>query len=185
MSGAASTMKEDEERSEGPDCGRLWVQAEPRIYGFIRSLVPRREDAEEVLQETASVVWQKFGDFQPETNFLAWAQAIAKNKVLHYRRRQGRELLVFGEQFIESIAAETDDDAERLSDLHDALAACLGKLSANDRELFMNRYQTNSTTKSLAERLGRPATTIYSALQRIRTALVDCVQHRLKWEGTA
>jgi RNA polymerase sigma-70 factor (ECF subfamily) len=173
------------EGSNEPDCGRLWVQAEPRIYGFIRSLVPQRVDAEEVLQETASVVWQKFGDFEGGTSFLAWSLQIARYKVLHFRRKQGREALVFGDQFFDAIATESLEESTRLADMHDALAACLAKLSKSDREMFVRRYQTDVTTKTLAKQLDRPATTIYSALHRIRTALVECVRHRLTVEETA
>ena len=53
------------------DFGRLFVQYQPRIYGYIRSLVADRSDAEDMLQETASVLWQKFDEFTPGTNFLA------------------------------------------------------------------------------------------------------------------
>ena len=37
---------------------RLLLRHERRIYAFIRSLLPNRDDAEDVLQETSIVLWK-------------------------------------------------------------------------------------------------------------------------------
>ena len=68
----------DQRQSDECDFGRLFVQHEARIYGYIRSLVVHRADAEDLLQETASMLWQKFHEFQPGSNFLAWAMSVAR-----------------------------------------------------------------------------------------------------------
>jgi RNA polymerase sigma-70 factor (ECF subfamily) len=62
------------------DFGRLFVRYQSRIYGFIRSLVVHRDDAEDLLQETASVLWRKFGEFRPGSDFLA--------RIIHELRNQ-------------------------------------------------------------------------------------------------
>ena len=41
---------------------RLFAVSEPALRAFVRSLVPRREDLPEVMQEVAVVLWRKFGD---------------------------------------------------------------------------------------------------------------------------
>ena len=80
----------DPRQSDGYDFGRLFVRDEARIYGYIRSLVVHRADAEDLLQETASVLWQKFHEFQPGSNFLAWAMSIARFQVRHFRRKEAQ-----------------------------------------------------------------------------------------------
>ena len=39
---------------------RLYVENEEALSGFVRSLVPTREDALDVMQGTAVVLWKKF-----------------------------------------------------------------------------------------------------------------------------
>ena len=43
---------------------RLLVANQPKIYAAIRSLGLRQHDAEDVLQDTASVLWRRFDEFQ-------------------------------------------------------------------------------------------------------------------------
>lgn len=172
----------DESQSDEHDFGRLFVQFQPRIYGYIRSLVVRRADAEDLLQETASVLWRKFGEFQPGTNFLAWALSVARYQVLYFRQRQQRDVLQFSEEFTETLAAETVVESTRLGDVQGLLDECMKKLPSPDRDLFSRRYQSDSTTKSLADQLGRPASTIYNAMNRIRRTLAECVERAIKKE---
>jgi len=167
------------------DFGRLFVQYQPRIYGYIRSLVADRNDAEDMLQETASVLWQKFDEFTPGTNFLAWAIQVARYQVMYFRQRQRRDVLRFSEAFIDAVAEETVAQSDQLSRMQDALAGCLEKLSPEDRELFCRRYKSDTTTKNIAEQLGRPASTVYNAIARIRRALAECVQRTLAKEDRA
>jgi RNA polymerase sigma-70 factor, ECF subfamily len=96
------------------DFGRLFARYQPRIYGYIRSLVTQRNDAEDLLQETASVLWQKFGDFQPGSDFLAWAFRVARYEVLYFRQRQKRNVLQFSERFVDLVGADIVADALRL-----------------------------------------------------------------------
>lgn len=39
---------------------RLFIAREPEIRGFVRSLVPTAADSNDVMQEAAIVLWQKF-----------------------------------------------------------------------------------------------------------------------------
>jgi RNA polymerase sigma-70 factor, ECF subfamily len=173
----------DDVRSGEHDFGRLFVQFQPRIYGFIRSLVVHRSDAEDLLQETASVLWRKFDDFRPGSNFLAWALQVARYQVLYFRQRQRRDVLQFSEKFLDAVAADTVAESARLRDLQELLDECMGKLPTLDRDLFELHYRSDLPTKSLAERLGRPASTIYNALSRIRRSLAECVERAMDQEG--
>ena len=48
---------------------RLFTTHEPAVRGFVRSLLPTREDAHEVMQEVALVLWRKFGDYATGEDF--------------------------------------------------------------------------------------------------------------------
>ena len=47
---------------------RLYIEHEEALCGFVRSLVITREDAREVMQETAAVLWRKFPALDVFTN---------------------------------------------------------------------------------------------------------------------
>ncbi len=165
--------------SDEHDFGRLFVQHQSRIYGFIRSLVVRRADAEDLLQETASVLWRKFDEYRPGSNFLAWSLQVARFQVLYFRQRQKRDVLQFSDKFVEAVGADTLAESERLGDLQELLELCMDKLPPADRELFDLRYQTDLPPKGLAERLGRPLSTVYNAINRIRRVLAECVEQAM------
>ena len=57
------------------------------LLQYIRTLLPRRADAEEVLQEVNLYLWRNRDDFEPGTNFSAWAYKTARFHVLSFRKR--------------------------------------------------------------------------------------------------
>ena len=67
---------------------RHFLSHQNRIYATILMLIPNNADAEDLFQETATVLWRKFGEFTEGTNFAAWAASIARYRVLNYRKKQ-------------------------------------------------------------------------------------------------
>src|SRR4249919_3427213 len=76
---------------------RLFSRNARRIYGFIMTLVFNHHDAEEVFQNTNVVLWNKFADFQPGSNFFAWASKIAYYEVLSLMKQKRRSHTVSDE----------------------------------------------------------------------------------------
>jgi RNA polymerase sigma-70 factor (ECF subfamily) len=66
-----------------------------------------------------------------------------------------------------------------LDERHEALAQCLQKLPARDRELVLTRYEPGCGVPEAAQRSGRSMDAAYKALNRIRKLLFDCVTHQL------
>jgi RNA polymerase sigma-70 factor (ECF subfamily) len=169
--------------SDDRDFARLLLQYRTRIYAYIRSLVAHRADAEDLLQETASVLWRKFDSFQPGSNFLAWALQTARYEVFSFRQRRKRDVLQFSDRFLDAVADESAAESVRLADLQELLDQCMDKLPAADRELIGLRYRSDLPVKTLAAQLGRPLSTTYDALNRIRRNLVECVERALSRAG--
>jgi RNA polymerase sigma-70 factor (ECF subfamily) len=158
---------------------RLFVPVEPQIYAYIRAQVPHRPDAEDVFQETIAVLWSKFDHFQPGTNFLAWSLQIAYYEIRQLHRRQSRERKLFSEAFLDRIAETTEAMSGEMADLREALALCLQKLRATDRDLVRRYYGSGATVQSVATQIGRPLDTVKSMLKRSRRSLYECVQRAL------
>lgn len=159
---------------------RLFVESEPRVYAYIRSLVVDHTDAEEVLQQTAIISWKKFGEFQPGTDFIRWATRIAYWEVRSLVKRKRRDALVFSENFVEALAEDAASLGQGFAtSSYEALIACLGKLKQRDRDLFHRRYVAGVKVKQIAEQVSRPLDTLHSAFRRIRRILTECIQNRL------
>lgn len=70
---------------EAEELAALWTSAQPVVAAFIRVLVPRHDDSDELLQETAVVLVRRFQEYDRHRSFVGWAIGIAKMKVLTYQ----------------------------------------------------------------------------------------------------
>ena len=164
---------------------RLYVEHESALNGFVRTLVPAREDAREVMQEVAVVLWRRFEELPDRRDFRRWAFGVAKFKALSFLRDRMRDRLVFDEEVMELLAAEVIDDADAYAAEREALDECLSKLDAAQRKLIEAAYAPGVRMDELAAELGRSPMSFYKALHRIRLALMDCTQRVLTREGLA
>ena len=69
---------------------RLYVENEESLNGFVRSLVFTLDDAREVMQDTAVVLWRKFEELDSPEDFRRWAFGVARFQALAYRRDRAR-----------------------------------------------------------------------------------------------
>jgi RNA polymerase sigma-70 factor (ECF subfamily) len=156
----------------------LLATCQRKVFVYAMALLHNPTDAEEVLQETNLVLWRKFDQYQPGTDFGQWACRIAHYEVLKFREKQGRVRL-FSSEFIEALAAEAESSVEQLDPRREALAGCLRRLREQDRQLLMQRYQPSATTRSVAGALGRSVQGTRKSLHRIRAALLTCIERSL------
>lgn len=164
----------------------LFLPYVQRIHWWIRTTVPRPDQAEEVFQEASITLWERFAEFEPNTNFGAWAFQVVRFKILEFRKRQAREHRVFSSNFVEELLDETDQVAERMEFRHRWLADCFGQLAETDRDLVNRRYVPGVTSKRLAEQLGRSESSVSRALGRIHRLLFECIErHEVEEGGTS
>ncbi len=154
---------------------KLLVSHQGRLYQYVRMLMPRGEDVEDVLQQTFLVMWKKFDESYSESSFYGWATRIAYLEVLKSRERKSRDLPVLDRAVLEQIVADEAREPEYLADLKSFLEYCLGKLSPADRELIERRYQPGALVGALAAELGRPVNSVSKSLGRIRRTLWKCI----------
>ena len=57
-------------QADPADFMRLYSQYETRIRGYVRSLVPRWSDAEDITQQCNLIIWEQFHKYEPGTNFF-------------------------------------------------------------------------------------------------------------------
>jgi RNA polymerase sigma-70 factor (ECF subfamily) len=161
---------------------RHYAESEVALHTFVRSLVPTRQMASEVMQDVILVLWEKF---DAAADFQGWAFGVAKNVALRHLRRQSRDRHVFDDELVNQLA----DDAVALVPVHDghreALERCLDKLPAAQRELVLTAYTKGTRMDELATRRGQTPMALYKLLHRIRQALLECVERTLAKEKHA
>ena len=182
---AAADVDEPPGPTEAPKVERfaqLLAKCQRRVFLYALGLVHNAADAEEILQQTNLVLWRKFDQFQPGTDFARWACRVAYYEVLKFRERRAREARLFSNAFVETLAEDSGRSMDLWDARRDALVGCLRKLSRKDRQLVLGRYQENATTRSVAEALGRSVQGTRKSLHRIRLALLACIQRTLAAE---
>lgn len=150
------------------------------LSAYVHSLVHNRADAEDILQASRLTMWKKFTDFEPGTNFLAWARKIALHQILNYRRSQGRKPTFSTDPaFIEAVAEEIDRQSDQLTEKSEALKICLKKLPEAQRKMILFRYYEGCDIAEVASKTGRTEGAAYRLLSRIRKTLNECVSQQI------
>lgn len=157
----------------------LLTKHERMIYGYVLSLVPNVADADEIVQETCLRLWDEFDKFTPGSSFAAWALTVAHYEVLTWRKRASRSKLVFDDALVELIAKERQVIERSAGPRHEALADCIEELSQRNKQLVAECYGAGRKIKEVAARLERSEASVYKALERIRTALEQCIERKL------
>ncbi len=160
------------------------MQAQPALQGYVSSQIPDPMAVEDILQEVACVLWDKFEEFEPGTNFLAWSIAIARYKVLHAKREFARRLLVLSDELLDTAAAYFSDytleeDTKRLK----ALRRCVQDLGEHQQGLLQAFYAESRSCIAIAETLGRTPVQVRKQLSRLRQALRSCITKYIEKQG--
>ncbi len=161
----------------------LLVKNQKRLYAYILTLVPNLTDAEDVLQETNTVLLRKQDEFQPGTNFGAWAARVAYLEVCAFFRKQSKtKCFQPGDELLETLAASAESRLNESGDLLGALSHCSERLSDQDRQMISWRYRESLSARQIADRTDRTPQAIRQVLYRIRTDLLNCIRRRLAAE---
>jgi RNA polymerase sigma-70 factor (ECF subfamily) len=158
----------------------LLQECRSRVFGFIYALVLNLADTEDIFQQTSALLWQKFDEFEPGTDFTSWALRVARFKAANFMRGRYRERKRFTNSTIEGLyEASTNRPDVSQQDRLDALKGCMAKLNETDRSLLFKCYSGGMRIKEVAVSEGKTPNALYAALHRIRTMLLDCVRRTL------
>lgn len=161
----------------------LVTNAQRVLHAFILKLVPNLPDADDILQQTNLVLWSKQAEFQPGTDFRAWAFRIARYQVMAHRKRQSLDRLVFGEDLVDRLAARAAQGNDILDAKRHLLTDCFEKLNSLQRKLLVDRYAEQLSGRSIAERTGATVDSVFQTLHRARHTLLECIKKGLHQRG--
>lgn len=153
-----------------------FAACEHQLYRYILSLLPDPTQAQDVFQDTAVTLWEKFDTYDPQQPFINWVIGIARHKVLAHRKKFARQRHTFSDQTLELIADQAVAERVALDEQVAALHECMAQLKSHEYQLIQARYDEGPSLKEYAQRTGRPVNTLYKSLDRIRRKLLACMQ---------
>lgn len=172
-----SHKSHEETESDGELFARLLMKHQPAVFTYLRSMVYRRSDVDDLLQEVAMTAWKQFGTYDRERPFELWLFGIARNLLLKYFREMQHDVMRFSDQTLELLASRSAVVSQRTDDYLHALDHCLGKLPERDRDLINRRYSdSGATNRSVALELGWSDTKMSRTMSRIYGWLMNCVR---------
>jgi len=160
----------------------LFLRSEREVFRYVAALVPNVSDAEDIVQQTALALWEKFEAYDPAQPFTPWACRFALNKARQWieRRQRWQALLAggLGEELARRREELRPDMERRLTHLE----RCLGKLPEAQRALVHGYYYRRAEIETLARESKRTVEATYKTLQRVRQALQRCVENEAQQE---
>lgn len=148
---------------------------QPKLFRYIFSLCPHKEDAEDILQKTNLILIQKQETFDSKrASFPTWCCNIAKYQVMAFLTIKRRSKLVFSNELVDVIA----DDLNQSKDLKikmKALNACYDKLPPHMATIAHLRYKKNFSLKQISKTVSRPLGAISATMYRIRSNIKNCI----------
>lgn len=160
---------------------RFYDATSPAILAFLMRMLKDRFHAEDVLQESMVIAWNKARDFDPSLAAAkTWITTIARRRALDVIRSHGRResvvqddaadiRSVFGHDETASAEAESGMTASRL--VH-----CFGQLNREAASCIQFAYIEGLTMSEVARRIDRSLGTVKSWIRRGLATLKACMQ---------
>jgi RNA polymerase sigma-70 factor, ECF subfamily len=148
-----------------------------RLFGYVVTLLPNFDDAEDAFQETCIRIWAKADQYDASRDFLSWACGFARN-VAHEMREKNRcrNHAMLSEQAMEALAQTRFKATATQNAWHAKLSECLGRLSDVQRELLARCYAGVEAIDAIAVQVQTSPAALYMKLMRIRRQLAKCLE---------
>src|SRR5688500_16506673 len=118
----------------------LFLRSEREIFRYVSALVPNVADAEDIVQQTAIALWEKFDAYDADQPFTPWACRFALNKARQWIERRQRWQLLLEDGLAEELAQRREELRPELECRLNHLERCLGKLPDDQRSLVEGYY---------------------------------------------
>lgn len=158
----------------------LFLRSEREIFRYVAALVPNVAEAEDIVQQTALTLWEKFDAYDSIQPFTPWACRFALNKAKQWVERRQRWLALLEGGLAEELAQRREALRPEIETRLKHLEGCLHKLPAEQRSIVEGYYYRRDNIEKLAEQSGRTVAAAYKTLQRIRHLLQSCIENATK-----
>jgi RNA polymerase sigma-70 factor (ECF subfamily) len=142
---------------------------QPTVSRFVARYLRRREDQDEVVQDTFLRAWAQIGRFQADTNFAAWVLTIARFLCMaRMKDAQRHPTPATLEPHLEPEAPPLPENLEKLKH-------AVARLPISQREVVAMRFFDGLDYRAIAEITGDSEVTLRSrlhdALEKLKVQL--------------
>src|SRR5450755_57157 len=158
----------------------LYLRYHRRLARFLTRLLHRYADAEEIINDTLWIVWQRAGEFRNASRVSTWIMGIAYRRALNMIRRAATHERAMMLEIAES-EGSVSDSAQALEQ-RQLLAAGLAKLPLEQRMVLEFTYYMDHSCEEVAEIMECPVNTVktrmFNARRKLRAILEENPTHR-------
>jgi RNA polymerase sigma-70 factor (ECF subfamily) len=156
--------------------GVLVERYQRRVVGVALAVVKNQDDATELAQETFVRAFENLKSFESRSSFSTWLYRIAANLSIDFWRREGRHVILHGEDAqneIERLPSLQGDSFKEVSrnELSERLKKALDQLTPEHRAVILLREVEGLSYDEISETLQCPRGTVMSRLHYARNHL--------------
>jgi RNA polymerase sigma-70 factor (ECF subfamily) len=156
--------------------GVLVERYQRRVVGVALAVVHNQDDAIELAQETFVRAFENLTKFESRSSFSTWLYRIAANLAIDFWRREGRHIVLHGEDAeneIDRLPSLQGDSFKAVSrsELSERLKKALEELTPEHRAVILLREVEGLSYDEISEVLQCPRGTVMSRLHYARSHL--------------
>lgn len=177
-----NALMSDAARGDEAAFRRFYDLSSPSILAFLLRLLNDRYHAEDVLQESMVIAWNRAHEFDPaRAAATTWITTIARRRALDILRNQSRRAEILRDEASEVRSVlGLEDAADAPAVESDAtggrLTVCMGELSSDAATCVRYAYLDGLTFSEIATTVERSVGTVKSWVRRGLAKLKECMQ---------
>lgn len=153
----------------------LFEHLTARFRYFAQLKIDNSMDAEEIVQNSLLVVYDKYADIDIKSSFSGWAHTILNNKIKEFYRTRATHKSKLDEYGRQTVNPESP---ESMAHLERQLKDCLRKINEiNQRHArILNLSYQGYSVDDICEKFNLTRSNLYSVLSRARSLLSECLK---------
>ena len=174
---------------ESDKIGTVYKDERKRLLGYIRSRIPDRVEAEDILQDVFYQLTLGFRDIRRIENLTAWIYKVADNRITDLFRKKKPVTIHYGEnakndddgplsleEILPSLGSTPEED-ELKELIWEAIEETLSELPEEQRKVFVANEFDGMNFKEISEETGTGVNTLISrkryAVLALRERLIE------------
>lgn len=155
-----------------------------KLLPYLRSIVRRRDMAEDIFQDLCVLALQKRQELVKISHLESWLRVAARQLAMNAMRKAANQNLQLGDKVLDLMDRHWERlDSTSSSAVPEMLESCIQRLAPSARNIINARYVEGLACGEVAARLGRSVESLYVALSRIHKKLAQCIQRNIALAG--
>lgn len=170
--------------------GELYDLYNRLLFGMIISIVKKREEAEDVLQEVFVKIWEKAYTFNEDRgNVYSWIVTLTRNKAIDRIRSKGYKTQQKASQDVDApeftLEGNKFDPLETtiFSDRAELVRKALGEIPKSQSEVLEIAYYRGMTQSEISDHLEIPLGTVKTRMRQGMIKLKDILGEFISHNG--